>query len=111
MNERSVVQYTKSMEKVREWSSIHEAQEAYNISHISSVCRGERRSDGGFVWRYAALPPEDVRGGEDKEKERIAAGIQEILLSDAVKSDKDQDEKQVNAAGGSRSQRKNRIKK
>ncbi len=72
MNERSVVQYTRDMKKVREWDSIHEAQAEYNISHISSVCRGERKSDGGFVWRYASPPPENVRVRKHKKKKRVA---------------------------------------
>lgn len=109
MVERSVVQYTKEMKKLREWNSIHEAQEQYNISHISSVCRGERLSDGGFVWRYAAPDAEEFRVRKHKQEKRVAARVQEVLLGDAVEGDEDKDEEQVDIAGGSGPEGEDRV--
>lgn len=49
---RKVVQYSMIGERLKTYSSIREAQEALGITHISSVCRRQRMSDGGFRWRY-----------------------------------------------------------
>lgn len=41
-------------EVVYEFSSINEAQRhGFNAGHISKCCRGERKSHGGYIWRYA----------------------------------------------------------
>jgi len=34
------------------WKDIQEFEERYQISHISSVCRGKRKSAEGFFWKY-----------------------------------------------------------
>lgn len=54
MQKRKVCQYdSKSLAPIRTYDSIHEAQEAYHVSHISEVCHGRRKTDGGFIWKYA----------------------------------------------------------
>lgn len=49
-----ILQFTISGEFVREWDCGKSA--AYELSiqagHISKVCRGQRKTAGGFVWRY-----------------------------------------------------------
>ncbi len=53
MQKRKVCQYDcVSMKPLRTFNSIHEAQEAYHVSHISEVCHGKRKTDGGFIWKY-----------------------------------------------------------
>ena len=52
MKKRNVIQYTMDYEPVRVFDSVKEAEEYCHISHISSVCRYRRRSDGGYIWRY-----------------------------------------------------------
>lgn len=52
MLKRRIVQYTTKMEPIRIYDSIREAEGEYHITHISSTCRGRRRTDGGFIWRY-----------------------------------------------------------
>jgi len=52
MQKKRIIQYTKDGEELRRFDSICDAQAAYHITHISSVCRGRRKSDGGFIWRY-----------------------------------------------------------
>lgn len=37
---------------LKTWPSIKDAQAALGITHISSVCRGDRPTDGGFKWAY-----------------------------------------------------------
>lgn len=49
---RKVVQYSLIGEKLRTYSSIREAQQDLGITHISSVCRKQRMTDGGYLWRY-----------------------------------------------------------
>lgn len=56
MKERRVVQYTQNMEEIQRYKTIREPQLIYNITHISSVCRRERKTDGGFIWRYEDDP-------------------------------------------------------
>ena len=52
---KKVMQYTKSGEFVREWSSMKEAEIELGIakSHICACCKGKLKSAGGYVWRYA----------------------------------------------------------
>lgn len=49
-----VLQYSKDGEFIREWFGVREAGRTLNINpgHISSCCKGTRKSSGGFVWRY-----------------------------------------------------------
>lgn len=48
-------QYTKDYVFIKQWKSINEAgrQTSVAISSICKVCKGERKSAGGFIWRYA----------------------------------------------------------
>ncbi|WP_411268462.1 NUMOD4 domain-containing protein [Macrococcus capreoli] len=41
-----------SKQVIAEYSSISDAQKDTGVRHISSVCRGCRKSAGGFLWRY-----------------------------------------------------------
>lgn len=51
---RAVVQYSLDGEKLNAYSSIREAREACRkATHISSVCRGYRKTDAGYIWKYA----------------------------------------------------------
>ena len=59
---RRVVQYTTDGERVAVFASVREAQEAYGITHISSVCRRRRRTDGGDVWVFEDEDRETVNG-------------------------------------------------
>lgn len=49
---RSVIQYDDCGNMLSRFNSIQEAQEIFNCTHISSVCRGKRQHDKGYVWRY-----------------------------------------------------------
>lgn len=54
MQKRKVCQYDReSLAPIRTFNSIHEAQEAFHVTHISEVCHGKRRTDGGYIWKYA----------------------------------------------------------
>ena len=49
-----VIQYSKSGEFIAEYYSLKEAsrQTGCNLGHICSCCRGERKSTGGYLWKY-----------------------------------------------------------
>ena len=49
-----VLQYTKEGKLVHEWACISKAEKEYSIAHgkISAVCKGQRKSAGGYVWKY-----------------------------------------------------------
>ena len=51
---KPIIQYTKDMIYVREYEGISKASEQLNIyaSSISACCRGERKTAGGYIWRY-----------------------------------------------------------
>lgn len=51
---RELYQYDKQMKIIKTWSSITEAAEALNISKSSivTVCKGRRKTAGGFIWKY-----------------------------------------------------------
>lgn len=67
-----ILQFDMSGKYLRVWSSLKEASGTLGIKYqgISRVCRGKRKSCGGFMWRY--LPKFEigdegkllVRGGE-----------------------------------------------
>jgi group I intron endonuclease len=51
---KGVQQFTKNNEFVREFESITEASRITNCNKtsIAKVCRGERKTSGGFLWKY-----------------------------------------------------------
>ena len=53
-NSISILQFTKSDEFMKEWSSLSEAYRQLGISpgNICNCLKGTRKSAGGFVWRY-----------------------------------------------------------
>lgn len=59
---KSVLQYTKTGEFVKEWDCISKAEAEYSIAHskISAVCKGKRKSAGGFIWRYKDMDDSSV---------------------------------------------------
>lgn len=85
MQKVGIVQYSQDMEVLGHFASVREAQQAYGISHVSAVCRRQRRSDGGYIWRY-----DDDQNPHDFSKEHW----------EAANPDKIED-------GGSRKSRKN----
>ena len=53
MRSKPVVQLSLNNEYIREWTSCTEASKLLgNITHISAVCRGERKSAGGYKWVF-----------------------------------------------------------
>ena len=51
---KRVAQYTKDGELIKIWDCMMDAERILGIgaSHISSCCKGKRKSAGGFVWKY-----------------------------------------------------------
>ena len=51
---KRVGQYSKSGDLIREWDSISQASKELGIgnSHIISVCKGRRKTTGGYGWKY-----------------------------------------------------------
>ena len=37
---------------ISEYPSAMDAERQTGVKHISKVCRGERKSAGGFIWKY-----------------------------------------------------------
>lgn len=52
---KKVLQYTKDGVFIASYNSIFDAHKATgaNANHIGNVCRNERKSSGGYWWRYA----------------------------------------------------------
>ena len=51
-NSKKILQFTKSGEFLREWSSMSEAMRQTGIGNICRCCRGITKSAGGFIWKY-----------------------------------------------------------
>lgn len=53
-NKKKVNQYSKDGTYIKTWESITDASihTKANISHISQCCNGQRKSSGGYVWRF-----------------------------------------------------------
>ena len=58
-NTRSVIQYDSLGNMLQRYDSIKEAQELYNCTHISTVCRGRRAQEKGYYWEYEYPREED----------------------------------------------------
>ena len=56
-----ILQFTEDGNFIREWNSMKEAGDTLQISrgNITSCCKGNYRSAGGFVWRYKIGTIED----------------------------------------------------
>lgn len=53
---KKVIQLTKDGNIVAEFDAIKFAEESTGInhSHISNVCKGKRKTAGGYIWKYAS---------------------------------------------------------
>lgn len=49
---KPIIQYNLDGDFIKEWSSIRDASETLQIQHIPAVCKGIRKSAGGYLWRY-----------------------------------------------------------
>ena len=51
---KPILQYSKSGYFIREWKGASEVERVLGIanSHIIACCKGNRKSAGGFVWKY-----------------------------------------------------------
>ena len=45
----------KTLEILATYSSIYEAEQCTGIFHISDVCKGKRKTAGGFIWKFVDL--------------------------------------------------------
>ena len=54
LHEKKVNKYDLSGNFIKEYSCIKDAvKENLKASHISAVCKGNRKTSGGFLWKYA----------------------------------------------------------
>lgn len=50
---RKVLQLDKNtLKEINRFESIKEAKEKTKVNHISCVCRGVRKTAGGYIWKY-----------------------------------------------------------
>lgn len=54
-NSKAVKQYDKSGNFLKEYGSGEEAERSTGIKHVSCACRGERKTAGGYVWKYSLV--------------------------------------------------------
>ena len=54
---KQVLQFSKDGELIAEYSSIHEAERntGLSASNICNCCKGERKSAGGYIWKYKKI--------------------------------------------------------
>lgn len=52
---KRINQYDREGNFIKQWESIHEAEKKLKIYHINiiKVCKGERFTAGGYIWKYA----------------------------------------------------------
>ena len=53
-HQKPVVQLEKDGTFIKVWNGIGEAQRELGITHVWDVCKGQRKSAGGFKWVYLA---------------------------------------------------------
>jgi hypothetical protein len=49
---KTVLQYGLEGAFIKEWPNAHSAERVLNISGIGEVCKGKKKSAGGFLWKY-----------------------------------------------------------
>lgn len=49
---KKVYQYDLRGNFINEFPSVSEVERVYKLRNVSEVCRGKRKSAGGFIWRY-----------------------------------------------------------
>ena len=49
---KPVIMYDLQMNYIDEFESISEAEEITGISGVGAVCRGKRKTAGGYIWKY-----------------------------------------------------------
>ena len=49
---KSVLQFDKDNNFIKEFTGVREAMDITGALQISKVCKGERNTSGGFIWRY-----------------------------------------------------------
>lgn len=49
---KKIQQYDLNMTLIKEWPSITDAEETLGLSGIGRAAKGERRSCGGYIWRF-----------------------------------------------------------
>jgi plasmid maintenance system antidote protein VapI len=54
INAKKIIQLTLNDIFIKEWETIQEAAECLGLqsSNISNVCKGKRKTCGGFHWKY-----------------------------------------------------------
>jgi hypothetical protein len=52
INSKKVLQYSTEGILLKEYNSVTDAVKDTGIKHISAVCRGERATAGGYIWKY-----------------------------------------------------------
>ncbi len=54
---KAILQYDKNLNLIKEWISIKEASIYLNLNgpHISRVCRGIKKTAGGFIWKFKII--------------------------------------------------------
>jgi group I intron endonuclease len=49
---RVVVQSSEDLEFIKQWDCIVDAERSLGITGVGAVCRGQRKTAGGFKWMY-----------------------------------------------------------
>lgn len=49
---KKIIQLDINNNPIKKWETIKEASETLKINHISACCRGNRKTAGGYVWKY-----------------------------------------------------------
>ena len=49
---RVILQYDLESNYIKKWDTIKEAEEELKIYGISKCCRGQRKTAGGYIWKY-----------------------------------------------------------
>ena len=71
----------KSGEVIAVWNSTREPQRVLGISNVSSVCKGQRKTMGGFIWKYAE---EDYTLHLDDHKRKLPRAKKIEVIVDGV---------------------------
>lgn len=105
-NAQKVRQFDKNENFIKEYKTITEASKAtgVSISKISAVCRGKRKTAGGFIWKFATSKRISLAGAKrSTENPKCRKAVLQCAKSGEVIAEYESVAKAAEALNGNRS--------
>lgn len=68
---KEVLQYDLSGNLINTWKSVRSIKNVLGLSHVAACCRGERKTAGGFIWKFATEIVQTKRKYKQRKTNRV----------------------------------------